>query len=80
MHIVLGPLQGFISLGATAGGSMLVIDPSGAAMRLPLSWLDRLMSADDLIPGLFLFHISGFGSMLGAIPFSPRLAMLVQPP
>jgi len=67
MHIALGLLQAFISLGAMAGGFMLVIDPSGAAMGLPLSLLDGSMFTDYLIPGLFLFLINGFGSMLGAI-------------
>lgn len=67
MHIVLGLLQAFIALGALAGGFLLVKDPTGSAMGLPLSLLDGSMFTDYLIPGLFLFLVNGLGSTLGAI-------------
>lgn len=67
MHIILGLLQATIALGALAGGFLLVEDPTGDALGLPLSLLDGSMFTDYLIPGLFLFLVNGFGSMLGAI-------------
>jgi hypothetical protein len=67
MHIVLGLLQAFIALGAMAGGFLLVKDPTGAAMGLPLSLLGGSIFTDYLIPGLFLFLVNGLGSLSGAI-------------
>jgi len=67
MHIALGLLQAFIALGAMAGGFMLIRDPSGAAMGLPVSMLEGSIFPDFLVPGLFLFLVNGLGSLLGAL-------------
>jgi len=67
MYITVGLLQAFIGLGAIGGGLMLLIDPSGAAMGLPVSMLEGSVFPDFLIPGLFLFSVNGLGSLLGAV-------------
>jgi hypothetical protein len=66
VSVGLGALQAFIGLGALGGGFLLVKDPSGSAMGLPLSLLDRSLFPDYLIPGIFLFAVNGIGSMIGA--------------
>jgi len=63
----LGALQAFIGVGALAGGFMLVKDPSGGALDLPLNFLEGSPFKDYLIPGLFLLTVNGIGSMIGAV-------------
>jgi hypothetical protein len=67
MYITLGLLQAFIALGAIGGGLMLLIDPSGAAMGVPVSMLEGSVFPDFLMPGLFLFAVNGLGSLVGAV-------------
>lgn len=59
-------LLGAVGLGATAlfGGGMLVLDPSGASMEMPVEWLAGTPFPDYLVPGLVLFTVLGFGSFL----------------
>ena len=66
VYIGLGILQAFIGLGALGGGFMLVRDPSGSALELPMSLLEGSPFPDFLIPGLFLLAVNGVGSMIGA--------------
>lgn len=57
--IVLIVLQIFLSLGAIFGGGMLVIDPSGQGLNMPLSLLEQSPFPNYFIPGLLLFFILG---------------------
>ena len=66
VYIGLGSLQAFIGLGAMGGGFMLVIDPSGSALGVPLNLLEGSPFSDFLIPGIFLLAVNGVGSMIGA--------------
>jgi hypothetical protein len=66
IYIGLGAIQAFIGLGALGGGFMLVRDPSGSALELPMSLLEGSPFPDFLIPGMFLFAVNGVGSMIGA--------------
>jgi hypothetical protein len=66
VYIGLGAIQSFIGLGALGGGFMLVRDPSGSALELPMSLLEGSPFPDFLIPGMFLFAVNGVGSMIGA--------------
>ena len=66
VYIVLGALQLFIGIGAIGGGFMLVKDPSGKALGVPLSFLEGSPFRDFLIPGIFLLTVNGVGSMIGA--------------
>ena len=65
-YIGLGAIQAFIGLGALGGGFMLVRDPSGSALELPISLLEGSPFPDFLIPGMFLLAVNGVGSMIGA--------------
>ena len=53
----------FQSLSGLFGGVMLILDPSGNSLNMPLSLLNYSPFIDYLIPGLILFLI------LGIIPF-----------
>jgi uncharacterized membrane protein len=66
VYIGLGILQAFIGLGALGGGFMLVRDPSGSALGLPMSFLEGSPFPDFLIPGMFLLAVNGVGSVIGA--------------
>ncbi len=63
---VLGVLQAFIGIGATGGGFILLLDPSGGILGVPISFLEGSPFADYFIPGLFLLTVNGFGSLVGA--------------
>ncbi len=47
------------AIGAVPSGLMLIFDPSGAKLGLPLSMLEPSPFTDFLIPGLFLFFVLG---------------------
>ena len=66
VYIGLGILQAFIGLGALGGGFMLVRDPSGSALGVPISLIEGSPFPDFLIPGIFLLVVNGVGSMIGA--------------
>jgi len=64
---VLGILQLFIGVGAVAGGLALILDSSGANVRMPLEMLNRSPFTDFLIPGIVLLIVNGLGSIAGGI-------------
>ena len=66
VYVGLGSLQAFIGIGAMGGGFMLVKDPSGSALGVPLSLLEGSPFPNFLIPGIFLLAVIGVGSMIGA--------------
>ncbi len=66
VYFGLGSLQAFIGIGAMGGGFMLVKDPSGSALGVPLSLLEGSPFPNFLIPGIFLLAVNGVGSMIGA--------------
>ena len=59
-------LVGALGLGITAlfGGGTLVLDPTGAAMGMPLEWLAGTPFPDYFVPGLVLFSVLGPGSFV----------------
>jgi hypothetical protein len=61
-------LVGALAVGATAlfGGGLLVADPSGDAMGMPVEWLQGTPFADYLVPGLVLFSVLGVGALVVA--------------
>ncbi len=65
--IILGSLQIFIGLGAVGGGIMLISDPSGGGIGIPVELLEGSPLSDYLIPGLVLLTVNGFGSIIGSI-------------
>jgi len=59
-----GILQAFVALGALPCGVLLMIDPSGAMLNMPLSMLKGSPFADFFWPGLVLFAVMGLGLMI----------------
>ena len=66
VYILLGCLQVFIGLGAVGGGLMLVLDPSGESMGIPLELLKDSPFPDYLIPGLVLLVVNGIFSLVAS--------------
>jgi hypothetical protein len=62
----LGVLQLFIGLGAVGGGLVLILDPSGSNLGIPLEELKRTPFSTYLVPGIVLLVVNGLGSLIGA--------------
>lgn len=52
----------FLGLSALLGGVGLILDPTGASLGLPLTFLEGSPFGDYLLPGLLLFSVFGIGS------------------
>jgi len=52
-------LLAFNGLGALYGGTMLIADPTGAAMQMPLTLLEHSPFRSYLIPGIVLLLVNG---------------------
>ncbi len=63
----------FLSLGALFGGAVLVLDPSGGLLQIPVTILENSPFNNFLIPGLILFTI------LGVFPALISVSLLKQP-
>ena len=61
-----GLLQALIGIGAVVCGFLLVIEPSGNKLGLPLELLSDSPFENYLIPGLILFSINGMGNVFGS--------------
>lgn len=57
--VLLYILQAFLGIGAVAGGVGLVTDPSGEAIGMPVSVLERSPFPNFFIPGILLFLVFG---------------------
>lgn len=62
----LGVLQVFIGLGAVGGGLVLVLEPSGSYLGIPLELLKSTPFSTYLVPGIVLLMVNGAGSLVGA--------------
>jgi hypothetical protein len=51
-------------LGALYGGFLLMLDPSGSKMQMPLSYLEHSPFSNYLIPGIILFIVNGLFSFV----------------
>jgi len=56
----------FQGISATPPGLLLIIDPMGGLLRMPLSMLHGSPFPDFLIPGLILCFVLGLGALLVA--------------
>lgn len=63
-------LQAFLGIGAVAGGSFLVIDPSGGMMGMPSDMMKVTLFPDYLIPGIILLLA------LGVFPLIIMMALI----
>ena len=66
-------LLGFLSLGAFVGGIPMMLDPSGAMLKMPISILDGSPISSFLIPGIILTLF------FGIIPAVIFYALLKKP-
>ncbi len=67
ISVLEGILQAFVALGALPCGVLLMIDPSGAMLNMPLSMLAGSPFADFFWPGLVLFAVIGIGHTAVAV-------------
>jgi hypothetical protein len=63
----------FLSLGALFGGGVLVLDPSGEFLQMPVIILENSLFNNFLIPGLILFTV------LGVLPALVFYSLLKRP-
>ena len=66
-YLRLGLLQLFIGVGGVFGGWLLVSDPDGSTLQIPLDLLQYSPFKDYFIPGLILFLVNGLGSVSAGI-------------
>jgi hypothetical protein len=58
----------FLGIGALAGGTLLILSPSGKWLgNLPISILDRSPFSNFLVPGMILFSVIGLAPCLTSI-------------
>jgi len=62
----LGILQLLIGLGAVGGGLVLILDPSGSNLGIPVELLKSTPFSTYLVPGIVLLMVNGLGSLVGA--------------
>jgi hypothetical protein len=62
----LGVLQLLIGLGAVGGGLVLILDPSGSKLGIPVELLKNTPFSTYLVPGIVLLVVNGLGSLVGA--------------
>lgn len=67
VHFYLGLIQLFVSVMAIPTGLVMVFDPTGSLVGLPLDLLDGSPFKDYLLPGLFLFIVNGIGHLVAGI-------------
>jgi hypothetical protein len=63
----------FLSLGALAGGGMLVLQPDGSLLGMEPGWLAQSTFSSYLIPGFLLFIFSGL------LPLFSFIGLLFKP-
>jgi hypothetical protein len=62
LWILMGAL-GFLSVSALFGGAMLLVDPSGGSLEMPITYLRDSPFEDYRVPGAILFGVLGIGPM-----------------
>ncbi|WP_434749926.1 hypothetical protein [Paenibacillus amylolyticus] len=56
---LLAAMHGLLGIGAVAGGLLLMIDPSGRLLNMPVTLLEKSPFSDFFIPGMILFMVLG---------------------
>lgn len=62
--IILIILHIFLGIGAVGGGLVLILDPSGGIIKMPLSILEHSPFPNFLIPGIILFCFLGIAPLI----------------
>ncbi len=70
--ITLFILQLFLGVGAVFGGVVLIIDPTGELVKMPLSLLERSPFQDFFIPGIILLVVLGIFPLIVAMGLIKR--------
>jgi len=60
-------IQLFNGISGVVGGFLLIKDPSGTGLGMPLSWLDGTPFSSYLVPGVVLLVINGLGNLGGSL-------------
>lgn len=63
----------FLSMGALAGGGMLILQPDGSLLGMEPGWLSESPFSSYLIPGFLLFTFSGL------LPLFTFFGLLIKP-
>lgn len=63
----------FNGISALAGGSSLILDPTGKSIGMPVTILSHSPFGNFLIPGILLYVINGLSSILIAIAVIIRM-------
>jgi hypothetical protein len=71
--ILLMLLQLFQAISALFGGFVLIYDPSGGKMQMPLTWLKNSPFDNFLVPGIILFLL------LGILPLFTLYSLIARP-
>ncbi len=67
IRIILIVLLFFLALNAIGGGLLLIVEPSGEAIQIPVELLQGTPFKDYLIPGIILFFAIGILSLVSAV-------------
>lgn len=67
LAITLGVIQCIVAVGAIPAGWIMIFEPDGTGIGIPIVMLDKTPFHDFFFPGLFLFVINGLGQLIGAI-------------
>ncbi len=70
--IALGIIQCFVAFWAIPAGILLILQPDGSGIGLPLEIVKEAPFSDFLIPGIILLIVNGFFNVVGAL-FSFKL-------
>jgi hypothetical protein len=68
----------FNSISALGGGAMLIIDPTGDLIQLPIEYLDQSPFGNFLIPGILLFTLNGVLSAIIAFAVLKKYRLYPQ--
>ena len=66
ISVILGIIQSVVALSAIPAGLLIILQPDGSELGIPIGILDSSPFSDFLIPGLFLFAINGLGQGFAA--------------
>ena len=67
ISVTLGIIQSVVALSAIPAGILMIIQPDGSRLGIPLELLDASPFSDFFIPGMFLFLINGLGQGFAGI-------------
>lgn len=65
-------LHGFLGIGAVGGGAVLIIDPSGELIRMPITILESSPFNSFLVPGIILFAVLGVFPLIIAVALATK--------